>query len=159
MSELYGNWPSIILHNPKFLCLTLSVFSLGSLFVQLYQGRMDTPEIVAPSPGDIPGIRYFHYAQKLIPQVITPPSFEGLLSCLLLALSVLPIHSAEACYTYLGLALRIAICLGLHRKQPHSPLSISDSEIRNRVFWTSYSIERYACIISLRIACIPNYSH
>jgi hypothetical protein len=91
----------------------------------------------------IPGTRYFQHAQTLVPHIVASPCLEGLLSCLLLALYVLPIHNTNTCYTYLGLSLRIAICLGLHRKSASSDLSPTLSEIRNRIFWTTYSIERY----------------
>lgn len=143
--ELYDNGLSSTFSSPKFICLALTVFALGSQFVHLYNaGRSYKSEVMTVIQGDmeVPGMRYFQHALKLVSQIIASPSLEGLLSCLLLALYVLPIHSPEACYTYLGLALRTAVCLGLHRKSSGSTLSPSLSEVHNRVFWTTYSIER-----------------
>ncbi|KAI1835735.1 transcriptional regulator family: Fungal Specific TF [Penicillium roqueforti] len=141
-SDLSPTYPSL-----KFICLALTVFAMGSQFVHLYHADNSIAlEAMTVVQAGIPGTRYFQHAQKLVPQIIASPSLEGLLSCLLLALYVLPIHSTETCYTYLGLALRIAISLGLHRKSTNSALSPSLSELHNRVFWTTYSIERMVAL-------------
>lgn len=142
--ELYDGGLSPTYHRLDFICLALNVFAMGSQFVHLYHGdHSSNSEVMTAVQTVIPGTKFFQHAQKLVPQIIAFPSLEGLLSCLLLALYVLPIHSSETCYSYLGLALRIAIGLGLHRKSASSALSPSLSEVHNRVFWTIYSIERY----------------
>lgn len=150
LSELYDSGPSPTFSSIEFICLALTVFAMGSQFVHLYRpnhsidsGFMTTIE------AEVPGMRFFQHAQKIVPQIIASPSLQGLLSCLLLALYVLPIQSTEACYNYLGLALRIAISLGLHRKSAGSGFSPVLSEIHNRVFWTTYSIERYCFLLRL----------
>lgn len=126
----------------KFICLAYAVFAMGSQFVHLYQkNRLDNP-----NQTEIPGSRYFQLAEALVPRVIASPSLEGLLSCLLLALYVLPIENANYCYNYLGISLRMAICLGLHRGSSDStPSPPSAREVCNRIFWTTYNIERYEC--------------
>lgn len=150
LSELYDSGISLASSSPKFICLVISVFALGSQFVHLYHaGHSNNLEIMNAAQTEVPGTRYFQHAQKLVCQTIASPSLEGLLSCLILALYVLPIHSVETCYTYLGLALRIAICLGLHQKSSGSSISSSLSEVQNRVFWSTYTIERYEYPYSL----------
>ncbi|KAJ5807979.1 transcriptional regulator family: Fungal Specific TF [Penicillium riverlandense] len=144
---LYDSGLSPTLTSPKFICLALAVFAMGSQFVHLYQADpLDNSETMTETmtvaQTGIPGTRYFQHAQKLVPHIVASPSLEGLLSCLLLALYVLPIHNTNTCYTYLGISLRIAICLGLHRKSASSDLSPTLSEVRNRIFWTTYTIER-----------------
>lgn len=145
--QLFGLYDSGLLPSvtsPKFICLALAVFAMGSQFVHLYHAdHLNNPENMATAQTGIPGTRYFQHAQKLMPHIVASPSLEGLLSYLLLALYVLPIQNTNTCYTYLGLSLRTAICLGLHRKSASSDLSPTLSEIRNRIFWTTYSIERY----------------
>lgn len=148
--ELYNSDLSPTFCSLKFICLVLTVFALGSQFVHLsYVDDANNSETVTSSQEGTPGITYFQHAQRIVHQVIASPSLEGLLSCLLLALYVLPIHDTETCYIYLGLALRIAIILGLHRKSADATLSPSLSEIHNRVFWTTYSIERYGVYTGL----------
>jgi hypothetical protein len=146
---LYDSGLSPTSTSPKFICLALAVFAMGSQFIHLYQADLlDNSENMTAAQTGIPGTRYFQHAQKLVPYIVVSPSLEGLLSCLLLALYVLPIHNTNTCYTYLGLSLRIAICLGLHRKSASSDLSPTLSEVRNRIFWTTYSIERYESLSS-----------
>jgi hypothetical protein len=140
---LYDGGLSATSHRLEFICLALNVFAMGSQFVHLYHDdHSSNSEAMNAVHTGIPGTKFFQHAQKLVPSIIASPSLEGLLSCLLLALYVLPIHSSETCYNYLGLALRIAIGLGLHRKSAGPALSPSLSEAHNRVFWTIYSIER-----------------
>ncbi|KAE8140839.1 hypothetical protein BDV38DRAFT_239485 [Aspergillus pseudotamarii] len=142
---LYRSDFSTSVTDAKLICLALAVFSLGSQFAHLHKDCPDNDaEGVNIEQTGIPGARYFRHAQYLIPRIITCPSLEGVLSCLLAALYSLPIHNTNTCYTYLGLALRNAICLGLHRKPAGFNLPPQLSEIRNRVFWTTYNIERYA---------------
>ncbi|KAE8360466.1 fungal-specific transcription factor domain-containing protein [Aspergillus caelatus] len=149
-SQLYALYRSDFatsIADAKLICLALTVFSMGSQFAHLHQGRPDSDaEGVNLEQTGIPGAKFFRHAQHLIPWIITCPSLEGVLSCLLAALYSLPIHNTNTCYTYLGLALRNAICLGLHRKSAGFNIPPQLSEIRNRVFWTTYSIERRVAI-------------
>ncbi|KAF9888054.1 hypothetical protein FE257_009319 [Aspergillus nanangensis] len=146
LSALYNTGLTTPVANVEFVCLALTVLAMGSQFAHLYQ---DSPSSnvdgVNGEQTEIPGCRLFQHAQHLIPRMITRPSLEGVLSCLLAALYILPIQNTNVCYTYLGLALRIAICLGLHRKSPSTSLS-RVSELRNRVFWTTYAIKRRVAI-------------
>ncbi|KAE8332759.1 fungal-specific transcription factor domain-containing protein [Aspergillus sergii] len=147
LSALYSSGLSNSIADVKFICLALTVFSMGSQFAHLHQASpYSDPEGVAIEQTGIPGARFFRHAQHLIPRIITCPSLEGVISCLLAALYSLPIHNTNTCYTYLGLALRCAICLGLHRKGIDSYAPQPLSEIRNRVFWTTYTIERRVAI-------------
>ncbi|KAE8406890.1 fungal-specific transcription factor domain-containing protein [Aspergillus pseudonomiae] len=144
LHALYRSGFATSIADAKLICLAFTVFSMGSQFAHLHQDRPDSDaEGVNIEQTGIPGARFFRHAQHLIPRIITCPSLEGVLSCLLAALYSLPIHNTNTCYTYLGLALRSAICLGLHRRSAGSNLPPQLSEIRNRVFWTTYSIERY----------------
>lgn len=144
LSTLYRSGLSPYAVDVKFICLALTVFSLGSQFAHLDQASpYSDGKRLSMEPTGIPGARYFRHAQHLLPRITTYPSLEGVLSCLLAGLYALPLHNANICYTYLGLSLRIAICLGLHRKSAGHNLPPRQSEIRNRVFWTTYTLERY----------------
>lgn len=115
---------------------------MGSQFAYLLQTPADLEEMTTEET-EVPGAKFFRHAQNLIPRTLASPSLEGVLSCLLVALYALPVYNIDTCYTYLGLALRISICLGLHRKSDCPILPPSLQEIRNRIFWTTYTIERY----------------
>lgn len=144
LSRLYDRNLTTSVTDTNFICLALTVFALGSQFLHIYQAsRLRDPEVMAAEDAGTPGARFFRHAQNLIPRIIISPSLEGLLSCLLISLYVLPIYNTNVCYTYLGLALRTCVCLGLHGKSVDLSLPPTALEIRNRIFWTTYSIERY----------------
>lgn len=65
----------------------------------------------------------------------------------LLLLSIYGVRSPEGtdAWTYVGLAMRQCIDLGLHRK-PRKSKSFLDCEMRKRVFWTSYCLDRQLSI-------------
>jgi hypothetical protein len=49
--------------------------------------------------------------------------------------------------TYIGLAMRTCIDLGLHRRTPSRCNSVLDVEMQKRIFWTCYSLDRQISII------------
>lgn len=141
LSRFYDNGLTWSIADSKFICLTLTIFSMGSQFAYLVEPAL--PVDSEALAGVFPGTKFFQYAQSLIPRILGSPSLEGVLSCLLLGLYALPVYNTGTCYTYLGLALRISVYLGLHRKPELPFLSPTLMEIRNRIFWTTYTIERY----------------
>ncbi|GIJ81661.1 hypothetical protein Asppvi_000160 [Aspergillus pseudoviridinutans] len=146
LSALFASGLAVSVADPKFICLATAVFALGSQFAHLHDDHSSGAEKPNIEQTGIPGARFFSHAQRLIPRIITCPALEGVLSCLLIALYALPIHNPNICYTYLGLALRVAICLGLHRRSVDNGLPPPVLETRNRAFWTTYSIERRIAI-------------
>lgn len=65
----------------------------------------------------------------------------------LLLLSVYGLRSADGSepWTYIGLAMRQCIDLGLHKK-PRRSNSFFENEMKKRVFWTSYCLDRQLSI-------------
>lgn len=115
------------------ICLLLLVLALGSSFAHLHRQ--------ISSPG-VPGLEYYKAAMTLMPAVVAQGALESVQCCLLAALYALPTQKSIHHYTYLGLALRLAIGLSLHRNARDSDIVAQDREIRTRVFWTTYCIER-----------------
>ncbi|KAF4627498.1 hypothetical protein G7Y89_g10658 [Cudoniella acicularis] len=62
------------------------------------------------------------------------------------------------CYfsTYIGLAMRSCIDLGSHRRTPAKTYPLLEVEMRKRVFWTCYSLDRQSSIILGRPFAISN---
>lgn len=141
LSRFYDKGLAWSITDVKFICLALTIFSLGSQFAYLVEPALPVDSIAVA--WNVRGVEFFQYAQRLIPRILGSPSLEGVLSCLLLGLYVLPVHSTGTCYAYLGLALRISIYLGLHRNPEFPTLPPALMEIQNRIFWTTYTIERY----------------
>ncbi|KAJ5613209.1 transcriptional regulator family: Fungal Specific TF [Penicillium lagena] len=128
----------------SFTCLAFAAFALSSQFMHIwpnFQGSIGVSGEADLADEGFPGMTYFQNAQRLMPSLLSTCSLESLQSCLLTALYVLPAHSTKMAYTYLGLAMRIGIALGLHSKTADvlSPVIVENN---CRVFWTTYSIER-----------------
>jgi len=75
--------------------------------------------------------------------------FLGVYGCALHHLTTLQsfysttLNRRNTAYTYIGIALRLSIMLGLHRKIPgNSPLTPPEREHRIRVWWTVYILDR-----------------
>ena len=88
------------------------------------------------------GVRFYQMACKLIPDIITIASLESVQACLLLAHYTLPLDTPGLAYTYLGLTLKMAIQNGMHRKYVGSEFNAHTIEVRNRLWWTAYSLDR-----------------
>lgn len=89
------------------------------------------------------GLTFYQYALKLLPDIIATASVRSVQACLLIGTYLLPLDTSGLCYTYFGLALKLAIQNGMHRKYHGEGLSPRIVEVRNRVFWTAYTIEKY----------------
>ncbi|KAI0578668.1 Fungal-trans domain-containing protein [Pyrenophora tritici-repentis] len=101
-----------------FICFTLLVFAFGSQFAHLRS--RDKPQDSLP-PGLDPGKRFYDCAQKLIPRIIATCTLKGIQVCLLAGLYNLPYNLPDTAYLYLGMAMRMSIASGLHRKTLAAP--------------------------------------
>jgi hypothetical protein len=66
---------------------------------------------------------------------------------ILLAIYSLRAPQGPGAWTCIGLAMRTCIDLGMHRKRSSRQYSIIESEMRKRVFWTCYCLDRQISII------------
>lgn len=94
---------------------------------------------------DSVGLVFYRVACRLIPDVILAASHESAQAFLLLAIYALPVSTGGLSYTYFGLAMKMAIQNGMHRKCSEGNCDIRTIELRNRLFWTIYTLERYFC--------------
>lgn len=66
---------------------------------------------------------------------------------ILLAIYSLRAPQGPGAWTCIGLAMRTCIDLGMHRRSPVGRFSILESEMRKRIFWTCYCLDRQISII------------
>ncbi|KAJ5173547.1 transcriptional regulator family: Fungal Specific TF [Penicillium coprophilum] len=96
---------------------------------------------------DSVGLIFYHAACKLIPDVLLVASHESVQVFLLLATYALPVSTGGLAYTYYGLAMKMAIQNGMHRRYEGGNCDARTIEIRNRLFWTAYTVEKYISIL------------
>ena len=122
------------------------VLAIGTQFAHMASGLPEEIEYSSeikssPSEDDV-GVTFYHMACKLIPDVITIASLESVQACLLLAHYALPLDTQGLAYTYLGLAIKVAIQNGMHRKYTAKDFDAHTIETRNRLWWTAYTLEK-----------------
>ena len=101
----------------SWICTIPMVFAVGTQFAHLSSqqssgvvSRAGTAYTEDSSlPEDAAALTFYHAAKKLIPDVIALASIESAQAFLLLAVYALPIDPAGLSYTYIGLAVKIAI--------------------------------------------------
>jgi hypothetical protein len=85
--------------------------------------------------------------------MLAASSLESVQSCLLMASYLLPLGGAGSCYVYIRLAMQMAISQGLHQADAGKAMPPAVREVQNRVFWTTYIIERYGTFLGSSILC------
>lgn len=142
VDEFYTNPQSLSRLDSAFICLAHAVFALGSQWATLVK-----PE--GPSPMGFlqdtdPGHIFYRQARSLIPDVIEITSLRTVQATFVIGVYLLPASAISSSYVYLGLALRKAMALDLHLESEDSNINAAERELRRRLWWAVYSLERYA---------------
>ncbi|KAI9048299.1 hypothetical protein LZ554_008094 [Drepanopeziza brunnea f. sp. 'monogermtubi'] len=123
-----------VLNDPIWLCRLFTVFALGEIY---------TVRSTKPSGNGVPGIAFFLKALDFFQDLYEEPTVEYIETLLLLSFYSTTLNRRNTAYTYIGLAMRLSMMLGLHRKIPESsPLSAAERQHRIRVWWTVYCLDR-----------------
>ncbi|KAJ5136480.1 hypothetical protein N7448_005034 [Penicillium atrosanguineum] len=148
----YTNPSSLSTDDSGAVCSILMVLAVGTQFAHM---ESSTPVNIPPSDAnqdhhfseDEVGLTFYQFASKLLPDIIATASVRSVQACLLIGTYLLPLDTSGLCYTYFGLALKLAIQNGMHRRYHGEGLSPRMLETRNRVFWTAYTIEKRISIL------------
>jgi len=88
---------------------------------------------------------YFQKAQAIVPQVVCTPKLGSVQALMLLSFYFHNANERNACWTFIGAAIRLAYAVGLHREGTDLRFTPLQKQIRKRVWWTLYSFERFLC--------------
>lgn len=148
LNTCYTQPETLSAHDAGSVCSILMVLAIGTQFAHMESGTpidkllVSGSEDIRFSEDDI-GIRFYQFACKLLPEIITVASVRCVQACLLVGTYLLPLDTSGLCYTYFGLALKMAVQNGMHRRYTGGNMDPEMVEVRNRVWWTAYTIERY----------------
>ncbi|KAK3371036.1 fungal-specific transcription factor [Lasiosphaeria ovina] len=106
-----------------------------------------------------PGFEYFTHALQLLPDAHEEGSILCVETLALVGYFMQNMNRRDAAFLYIGMALRMAISLGLHQEVSSSTSSSSDDadgttldaaarEHRRRVWWSIYSLDRILSVKS-----------
>lgn len=143
LDEVYQDESSRLRENGVFLCLVLMVFALGSQFANL---KRKASTAYNPGASRCPGKYFYSVASRLLPMATFDCSIQAMQACLVTAVYLLPEHVYDRAYLYLNHALRIAISLDMHRQKIGNEGSCRDSEIKHRLWWSVFSLDRTVSI-------------
>lgn len=122
--------------------ILLTVLAIGTQYAHLERakgpGNTSTPGL---SEEEI-GTTFYQQAIRLLPEIIEISSLESVQACLLFGYYFLPIDASGLGFIYINLAIRLGIQNGMHRKCNNNAFNSSVIETRNRVWWTTYVLER-----------------
>jgi proline utilization trans-activator len=94
-----------------------------------------------------PGFTFFKHALWRLPDIHQEGSIMFVEVLGLIAPYMQNLNRKDAAFLYVGLALRMAISLGLHKEVDDPAMSLVEREHRRRLFWSVYSMDR---IISVK---------
>ncbi|RMY72292.1 hypothetical protein D0863_04618 [Hortaea werneckii] len=138
--ELYHQEDSPLNENASFVCLALAVFALGSQWTALSKPA-NSASVSVPEDQD-PGRIFYDTAQTLIGDVVQSSSLISVQAVFVLSVYLLPASAFGAAFVYMGLALRKAMAIELHRESSDAATLEVDRESRRRLWWAIYSLER-----------------
>lgn len=97
---------------------------------------------IATSENDDNGYRFYDIARQTFRQaVIEEGSLQLVQGLTIMAIYLQKSNMPNAGYVCLGLAIRMAIALGIHTSTTNDKLSCLDSEIRTRLWWSLVTLE------------------
>lgn len=89
-----------------------------------------------------PGFEYFTCALDLLPDVHEEGNILFVETLALVGYFMQNLNRRDAAFLYIGMALRMAITLGLHQETSSLDLDEAAKEHRRRVWWSVYSLDR-----------------
>ncbi|KAL4752243.1 hypothetical protein BDW72DRAFT_192187 [Aspergillus terricola var. indicus] len=118
--------------------IVLTVFAIATQYAYLDSPTRKSADFTE----DALGTMFYQQAIRLLPEIIEASSLESVQACLLFAIYALPLDASGLGYIYVTLTNRLGMQNGLHRKYTGTGLSPAMVEMRNRVWWTAYTLER-----------------
>ncbi|EEB08384.1 transcription factor Thi1 [Schizosaccharomyces japonicus yFS275] len=135
-----------------FLCILLLVLALGNQYAAERQGDVPSSTNQMINIGN----KLFQTALCIFPLVLQQSNVSTVQSAVLIGFYLQPTLHQKSCYTYFGLAIKCAISMGLHKNCSDQGLSTSSQELRNRLWWSVYSIDRFIAVTTGRPCSIPD---
>lgn len=140
LDRFYSDSNSSLRFDAAFVCLAMATFALASQWTP-----MEEPESTGAgerrSNADLGRVFYCH-ARTLIPDIIDRPCLRSIQAPFVLGVYLLPASAVGSSYVYMGLALRKALASDLHLRSDDQGIDDREREIRRRLWWSIYSLER-----------------
>ncbi|EXJ78276.1 hypothetical protein A1O3_09437 [Capronia epimyces CBS 606.96] len=132
-----------------WLCHWLAIVALGELYSSDKETHIDPQDPLGSATSTLasnlepPGAEYYHQSVSLLQQVAEHPDVQYIETLCLLALYAFSMNRVNTAYMYVGVSMRAALALDLHRSpydflSERMNLSTAELEHQKRLFWTVY---------------------
>lgn len=122
-----------------FVGLFFAVIALGCM----YTSFDDSGEQVSYETAMDQGRQYYRHARTMLKDLTECRDVVSIQAMLYMILFQQATSDLSACYGYLGIALRSALRIGLHRSIEHDQMNPVQREIRRRVFYAIRQMDIY----------------
>ncbi|KAJ5893640.1 transcriptional regulator family: Fungal Specific TF [Penicillium taxi] len=143
IDEFYLDVNSSLRSDPGFVCLAMAAFALGSHWTWVVRpegrGSSYNREI------DL-GRVFYRHAKTIVPDIIDRSCLRSIQAVFILGVYLMPENAIGSSYIYMGIALRKAMALDLHVQTEDQGMDGREREIRRRLWWSIYSLERCTTI-------------
>ncbi|KAI0081043.1 hypothetical protein K474DRAFT_57243 [Panus rudis PR-1116 ss-1] len=92
------------------------------------------------------GWKYFRQVQLVRKSLLAPPRLYDLQICALTSLFLQSTSAPQACWTVIGVGIRLAQDVGAHRRKVYGNVSTVEDELWKRAFWVLVSLDRVISI-------------
>ncbi|CAM1501343.1 Fc.00g105050.m01.CDS01 [Cosmosporella sp. VM-42] len=140
IDEFYTNPTSPLRGESGFVCLALAALALGSQWATLERPK-DSARGLRPEDVD-PGHIFLKHARTLIPDMMDGSCLRSIQAPFILGVYLLPASAIGSSYVYLGLALHKALAFDLHQNTDDLNFGEREREVRRRLWWAIFSLER-----------------
>ncbi|KAL7626571.1 Gypsy retrotransposon integrase-like protein 1 [Parahypoxylon ruwenzoriense] len=124
----------------RSLALAYSVMALGCMYNIPEDDSAETPPYKIAIDE---AAKYYSAARVLLQDITECRDLTSLQALLFMILFIQSVSNLSTCYGFVGIALRSALRMGLHRHLPHVKLDPIESETRRRVFYICRQMDTY----------------
>jgi hypothetical protein len=123
-----------------FLGLVFSILALGCMYNRLDDDGSDSSSYKAAMDE---GLKYYTTARTLLQDITECRDLTSVQALLFQILFLQATSNLSGCYAFVGIALRSALRIGLHRHLEHDKIGYVEQEVRRRVFWVIRQMDIY----------------
>jgi hypothetical protein len=151
LDDLQANSTRLRSKHVPAACVVLMVLAVSTQYVHLETSKSNSKRgRRAPGGHETPanweldvGSTFYRQVAKSLSELIHAGSLLSVQAFLLLGIYSLPLDASGLGYIYLNLAIKVAIQNGMHRKISRGAFDARSKEIRRRIWWTAYCMERF----------------
>ncbi|PHH78859.1 hypothetical protein CDD82_2800 [Ophiocordyceps australis] len=141
LDQVYGRpMDSLSQEDTHFLALVYAVLALGCMYNTLEDNK---PGSGAYKAAIDQGAKYYKTARALLQDLAECRDIVTLQTLLFMILFLQSTSNLSACYSFVGVALRSALRIGLHRNLQHERIGVVEQEVRRRVFYVIRQMDIY----------------